>query len=539
MINNKYVSFAFFTTFGIKASEQKTGKINITVGDKNIKIHSLGITKTSCERNILENIQKDIQKQIPLFFVEDYFIYELKINGNPVNISDRNNIKIEEGQNADIVLKKKLKLKEIKFEDHKFEQDLWITFKKKIEDTIDKNVDLTYATIFDEIYSAIKSLFKTGEYGIKLNNFEVTEKKKCNGHDKLKEGDEITVILDEKKMKEKAFSKFIVRGDKDIINIDYIKKELEQNFDSKTNPKINEIFTEKIFSKPFEIYKNDDKNSIKTNLTDNIPGDLKYFRVNVNEKNLNLGDNTCLKGDCILNFSKKGCKLIDENVLKSLEYIFNWICLKEGCWDKTDHLIAVLKVSCFINEDIDKAMISVKNQDGSDANEYNNSPDKIPAKIIIDLSPEAFIANQVKVVFEIKDVEKDGRKLKGDFKNKFTDESFYVTYGANKSDLVNLIQGIIPGITEGDIKLDGKALPENIKEGGVISIQAEKIPDENFEPKSKSEEEPKPEEEPKHEEQPNIENGNNTENSNNTGNGDNNVDNNKKNGGCCRSNKKN
>ena len=40
MINNKYFSFAFFTTFGIKASEIRTGEINITVDGKKITIDS-------------------------------------------------------------------------------------------------------------------------------------------------------------------------------------------------------------------------------------------------------------------------------------------------------------------------------------------------------------------------------------------------------------------------------------------------------------------------------------------------------------------
>ena len=49
MNNNKYFSFAFFTTFGIKAAESQTGEINITVDGKNVKINNLGVTKTRSE----------------------------------------------------------------------------------------------------------------------------------------------------------------------------------------------------------------------------------------------------------------------------------------------------------------------------------------------------------------------------------------------------------------------------------------------------------------------------------------------------------
>ena len=520
-MKNKYVSFAFFTTFGIKAAEKQTGEINITVECKKVKIDNLGVSKTETKDDILQNIQKDIQKQIPLYLSKNYFISELKINNNPVDISDGDNIKIEKDQKADIVLKKRLKLKEIKFEDSNFKQDLSEDIKDKIESTIEDNVDLTYTTLFKSI-KEINNLFKKNQFGIKLNNFEDTNKKPYNGTDKLNEGEEITVILDEKKIKEDAFSKFIVTGDKNIIAIDYLKKILEDNFKDKENTKINEIFTKGIFSKTFDVYINDDNNTIKTDSNDLIPDNLKYFKVNVIKENLNLEDNNYLECNCLLKLSKKGCKLIDENILKSIEYIF-----EDYIWSTTDYLIKILKESCFINEDIDNTMISVKNQDESDATEYNNSKDNIPARIIIDLSPEAFIANQVKVVFKIKDVEKDGRNLKIGFKNKFKEDRFYLTYGDNKSVLISLITGIIPGITEADIKLNGQTLPNEIKEGGEISIPVEKIPDGNFQIVTTHEEAEKDKE------------GEGKDNDNGNGNGDNNGDNNKKNDGYCGSNKTN
>ena len=515
MISNKYFSFAFFTTFGIKASQAQTGKINIAVDGKNITIDHLGVSKTGDKDGILQNIQKDIQKQIPFYLSRNYFISELKLNGAGVDISDWNNIKIEENKKADIVLKKKLKLKEIKFNDSSFKQDLLNSIKDEIKDVIEDNVDLTYKTIFKEI-KKIDDLFKINQFGIKLNNFEDTNEKPYSGDDKLNEGDEITVILDEKKIEENAFSKFIVTGDKNIIDIYWVKEMLETNYKNIKNNKINEIF-EDIFSNTSDVYKNDDKNSIKTDSAEEIPKDLKYFIVNVIKENLNLDNNNYLKCNCILKFSKKGCKLIDENVLKSIEYIF-----KDKSWNETDKLIEFLKGSCFINEDIDENMISVKNQVESDTTEYNKSTDKIPAKIIIDLSPEAFIANQVKVVFEIKDVEKDGRKLKGDFKNKFKGKLLTLNYGEKKLNFINQLNKIIPGITESDINLNGQPLPNDIKEGGVISIPVEKIPDENFEDKAKPEEEDK-------------EKGTGEKGSG-SGNGDEN--NNKKKNGYCGSNNK-
>ena len=194
MNNNKYFSFAFFTTFGIKAAESQTGEINITVDGKNVKINNLGVTKTRSEYLILNNIQEDIQEQIPLYFSEDYFVYKLKIDNNDVIITDRSVIKIEKDQKADIVLKKKLKVKEIKLKDSNFKQYLKKHFIYKITKIIKENEDFTYKTIFDAIKS-ISNLFKSGEFGIKLNNLEDTNENHYKGTDKLKEGDEITVNL--------------------------------------------------------------------------------------------------------------------------------------------------------------------------------------------------------------------------------------------------------------------------------------------------------------------------------------------------------
>ena len=430
-MQNKYYFIAFNAIHCIKASEKQTGEINITVNGKKVKIDHLGVSKTETKDDILKNIQEDIQKQIPLYFKDDYFISEFKIEDTGVDISKEDNIKIEENQKANIVLKKKLKLKEIKFNDSSFKQDLFNKIRNKISCAIYENVDLTYKTIFNEIYK-IYGLFKKTKYGIKINNFEDTNETPYNGTDKLNEGEEITVILDEKKIKEDAFSKFIVTGDKDIIDVNYVKGQLEDNFEGIIDPKINTIFSKKIFSKTFDVYKNDDKNPIKTDSDEKIPKDLKYFRVSVIRENLNLNNNDYLKCNCILKLSKKGCKLIDENVLKSLEYIF-----KDKYWNTTDNLIDLLKESCFINEGINKTMISVKSQDESNTEEYNSSKDNIPARIIIDLSPEAFIANQVKVVFSIADVEKDGKKLKEDFKNKFKDKSLTLNYGIKKKFLRN------------------------------------------------------------------------------------------------------
>ena len=128
----------------------------------------------------------------------------------------------------------------------------------------------------------------------------------------------------------------------------------------------------------------------------------------------------------------------------------------------------------------------------------------------------------LKKMVEIKDVEKDGRKLKGDFKNKFKGKLLTLNYGEKKLNFINQLNKIIPGITESDINLNGQPLPNDIKEGGVISIPVEKIPDENFEDKAKPEEEDK-------------EKGTGEKGSG-SGNGDEN--NNKKKNGYCGSNNK-
>jgi len=505
----------FFSIFGIKATDQ-TGEINITVDGKQVKVSDLETSKTGNENDILQNIQKDIQKQIPLYFSEDYFVSELKIAGGSVDITNRSDIKIEKAKKADIVLKKKLKVKEIKFKDSNFKQYLINNFYYEITKIIKENKDFTYKTIFDKI-KKFPNLFKPDNFGIKLNDFEDTNETPYNGSDKLNGVDEITVILDEKKIEENAFSKFVFEYDEDIFDIASCERELNKNF--KEGQTINEVFVNYLFNPKeeskdekveFDVFKNDDKTPIKCNSKDKITKDFGYFRVKLTK---DIVRDFVIKKDFKVILSKKGCKIYNDDILKSIEETLN---------KKRDLKLDYLKESIFINEKIDKTMISIKNQDTSDTKIYTLDDPKLPRRVIIDLKPEAFNA-AINLIFSLEDVQKDGRKLKTEFKNKFDKIVKFRYGGAQKSMFINQLKKIIPDITEGDIKLNGNALDENIKEGGVISIPAEKIPDSEFEPVSKPEEEQNQ----------------NTGDKGNSGNGDNSGDGdkNKKNGGCCGSNK--
>ena len=502
-MKNKYVSFVFFTTFGIKATNKLVCDLNVTFGGENYKIHEIKSAGGAiCPLDIEKTIDEEIKKTIPLFFFEDCFISEFKLN-NANN--DFYNVKWNEKDKADFVLKKKLKVKEIKFKDSNFKQYLKNNFTYEIKKIIRENKDFTYKTIFDAI-KKIKDLFKTGQFGIKLNNLEDTEETPYKGDDKLNEGDEITVILDENKIEKNAFLKFIFEYDEDIFDLEVINDQFSRIFDTETQ--INELFPKYLIPNEFDIYKNDDNTPIKSSSNDPIPKDLNYFRIKLDKNNVR---ELLLKKDKKIQLSKKGCKIVNDDILKSIEET-----IKKSHNGK---LLECFKESIFINEKIDKTMISIKNQDTSDPKIYSIDDAKIPAKIIIDLSPEAFIANQVKVVFEIKDVEKDGRKLKGDFKNKFKGKLLTLNYGEKKLNFINQLNKIIPGITEDDIKLNGQSLTDEIKEGGEIFIPVEKIPDENFEDKSKTEEEDKP------------------KGTEEKGSGNNNGDNKKKNGYCGSNNK--
>ena len=517
-MNNKIYSLAVFTTFGVKATGKLTIDVTATYEDKSYKLNEIDVAgQKFCLKDLLVSIQKEIQKTIALFFCDDCF-YEYKVNDKEQDLYKQS---LKKDDKINIVFKKKLKVKEIKIKDSNFIQCLKGDLTSKIAGIIKENRDFTYKTIFDAIKS-ISNLFKSGEFGIKLNNLEDTNENHYKGTDKLKEGDEITVILDEKKIDEKAFSKFVFEYDEDIYKTEDLRRNLDKSIEK--NDTITKVFLDYLFKEKvkgskekveFDVFKNEDNTPIKCNSKAKIPDDLKYFKVKLTK---DIVKNHLIKKDSKVILSKKGCKIYNDNILKSIEETINR--------SSNGNLLECFKESIFIDENIDKTMISIKNQDPSDTKIYSTDYTELPRRKIIDLSPEAF-SDQVQIVveFSIADVEKDGKKLKNEFKNKFTVINLH--YGENKSVLINMISSIIPGIKEGDIKLNGQSLPNEIKEGGEISISFDKIPDENFENKLKEE---------KHKGEVQKDD-NKKGNCEGTGNG--NGDNSTKNDGYCGSNKKN